>query len=368
MKIAQVVCVYPPYGGGIGKVAYDFSFLISEKHKSFVLTPKYQAKQKSAKNLILLKPFLSYGNGAFLPQLFYLLKGFDIVHLHYPFFGTAEIVWLAKLVFRKKFKLIIHYHMDVQSSSLFFKILSVPSKIIFNSLFKKADFITCASLDYIQISDLQKIYKKHPKKFIEIPFAIDTKKFQPKKQKNKTKQILFLASLDKAHYFKGLDVLLEAVKKIKTKNYFLNVVGDGDLRADYEALVKKLGILKQVKFWGKLSEEEKIKMYQRADIFVLPSINKNEAFGLVLLEAMACGVPVIASNLYGVRKVFQDGEQGYLFENKNSIDLAEKIDKILNNDILAQKMGEQGRDLVLKKYSFEKMQKNLLNLYERVKK
>ena len=95
-------------------------YLHRQNEEATVYTTKYDGRlSKQDFKVIGLKPFLKYGNGAFLPQLFFKLKNYDVVHLHYPFFGTTEIVWLAKIFFRKKFKLAIHYHMDVAEPSFF---------------------------------------------------------------------------------------------------------------------------------------------------------------------------------------------------------------------------------------------------------
>ena len=364
MKIAQIVCVFPPYKGGIGNVAHDFSEMLSETgNKITVFTPDCGQiiEEKHNFKIILLKPWLKMGLGAFLPQLFFKLPCFNAVYLHYPFFGTAEVVWLAKIIFPKKFKLIIHFHMDVTGLSLFTKILSLPTKIIKNSLFKKADAVTCASLDYVKNSDIAKIYKKYPAKFKEIPFGVDTGRFIPSSQKKdeNIKNILFVGALDKAHYFKGIDILFKAISRFQFPDFNFQIVGDGDLKQHYIAQAKKLNITDKINFLGKVPDEELPKIYQRVDLLVLPSINKNEAFGLVLLEALASGVPVIASDLPGVRTVFEDGKQGLLCKPGNTENLKIKIEEILASEEKRKEMGKEARILALKKYSWEKVKKKL---------
>lgn len=370
MKIAQIVCTFPPYKGGMGNVAHDFSKMLTETGNDVtIFTPDYNhvcckeknPEQTSAGKVIRLRPWLQYGHGAFLPQLLFKLPDFDIVYLHYPFFGTAEVVWLAKLLFDKKFKLIIQFQMNVDNYSFLSKILSSPAKIIRSSLFKRADIITCTGSDYVKNSDIADIYKKYPNKFREIPFGIDTSRFTPSSQKenNKIKKILFVGGLDKAHYFKGIDILLKAVSELGIKNYELGIVGDGDLKSQYEKQAKKLDITDKVKFLGKVSDEELPGVYQQTDLFILPSINKNEAFGLVLLEAMASGVPVIASNLPGVRTVFQNGKQGLLCNPGDVNDLKNKIEEILSNDKKRVEMGQEARKLALEKYSWREVSKRL---------
>ena len=386
MKIAQIVCVYPPYAGGIGTSAVQFAKTLSTAHEVMTFTPEIKSLQTTTeanvaaeKNITRLKPLLRYGHGSLLLQLFTRLKKFDAIYLHYPYFGTAEIVWLYK-IWHPHTKLIIHYHMDVVGLSLGAKILSWPSKLIRNCLFNQAAKITCASLDYIKNSQIATYYTRHQEKFTEIPFGVDTEKFKPKNDENdktkndkiknnelavKIKKILFVGGLDQAHYFKGVNYLLEAVAKLPSTNWQLIIVGDGNLKPGYEDLAKKLNIASQVNFLGnKLNSAELAMIYRNADLFVLPSINSNEAFGIVLLEALASGVPVIASNLPGVRAVFENEIQGLICPPQDVANLKDKITKILTNSELQQKMSLAARKLVLEKYSLEKVEEKLLNIFK----
>ena len=103
MKIAHVVCTFPPYQGGIGKSALDFSSMMAgSSNEVTVFTPEYTPVYVENKNFKVrvkrIKPFLKLGNGAFIPSLFFELKKFDLIYLHYPFFGASEIVYLFSLL------------------------------------------------------------------------------------------------------------------------------------------------------------------------------------------------------------------------------------------------------------------------------
>jgi len=376
MKIASLVCAYPPYAGGIGNSAKRINQLLEEKHEITVFTPANT------------KAWLKYGHGAFLPQLFWKLNRFDYIYLHYPFFGTAEVVWFFKLFFKRP-KLIVHYHMDVRNFNLFSRILSLPNRLIRKSLLNQAEIIVSASFDYIKESQIKNYYQSHPEKFREIPFALDVNKFQPKlinrQLENKTfaraqeivhyindkfikrdrVNLLFVGGLDRAHYFKGVEVLLNALVITTNRNWRLKIVGSGDLRARYEEQTKHLRLDKQVEFVGNLGEPELIRAFQNADLFILPSTNGNEAFGLVLIEAMACGVPIIASNLPGVRQVFNDHVQGLLAEPGNVNDLKNKLEFIFNNEEMRRVMALAARRLAEEKYDKNIIKNQLENLFKR---
>ncbi|MEA3398746.1 MAG: glycosyltransferase family 4 protein [Patescibacteria group bacterium] len=368
MKIAIISCVFPPYKGGIGEVAYNYALLLSGfKHSVTVITPDY--RQGGLENnppfeVVKLKPLLKFGNAAFTPKLVFTLSKYDIVQLHYPFFGGAEMVWFSR-IFNRRFKLLVHYHMDTISLSFGKRIFSLSSNLIKKSLFLRADKISCASLDYIKHSQIKNIFNSHPNKFVEIPFAVDMNKFFPVKtgsNNSSEKRIIFVGGLDGAHYYKGVGLLLEALSKINY-NYRLTVIGDGDLRHFYEDKAAVLGIDKKICFLGGISDKEKIEYLKKSDLLILPSTNKHEAFGLVLLEAMACGLPVAASDLPGVRTVFENNKHGILFKPNNKFDLIKKLNLILSGELNLAKMGKAARKYAEIKYSQQKMGEKLNSLF-----
>ena len=140
-------------------------------------------------------------------------------------------------------------------------------------------------------------------------------------------------------------------------------MGSGNLRPRYEALTKKLLLTNRVKFTGRLSDSDLLRALQNADLLILPSINSNEAFGIVLIEALACGVPVLASDLPGVRSVFTDGQEGLLVAPNNIEDLREKIDFILDNETIRKRMAQAARDLAVKRYDNQRLNQQLFKLF-----
>lgn len=388
MKIAQVVCTFPPYKGGIGNSAYQFARVLSKQgHEVTVFTPDYSsgARLKETKDnfeIIRLKSYIKYGNAAFLPQLLWKLGGFqpkprasfDIVHLHYPFFGAAEIVALRKILFNRKMNLVVHYHMDSVSKGIKGFIFKFYELFILPVLLRQAKIITCASLDYVKHSILAGYYKNHKEKFRQIFFGVNLEQFviyhDHKNRDRKEKVVLFVGGLDNAHYFKGLENLLKAIKIVRQElqdDVLLNVVGEGGLKPYYKKLAKQLRIGEWVHFAENVDNNKLVDYYNYCNVVVLPSVNQGEAFGLVLLEAMACAKPVIASNLPGVRSVFKKGKHGLLVQPDNVDDLVNKLKAILSDKNLARKMGQAGRELVEKKYTWEKVGKRLNLIYHYVK-
>lgn len=391
MKIAQVVCSFPPYRGGIGKSASILGGFLEDEHSlhTFTLAPLDKSLTQLEEGISYLKPWLRSGHGAFALSLIFKLRKYDCIYLHYPFFGTAEIVWLYKMM-RPKTKLVIHYHMDVAFSSPITRILSWPAKAIKRSLFGSAQAVIVSSFDYAKNSQISKILDKYPDRFHELPFSVDTGKFKPKMEENrhdsplvaKTKSIidfvtkniikrhkvnfLFVGGLDSAHYFKGVDIMLQAAKGLEKNNWKISIVGDGNLKEDYISLSEKLGISDKVEFLGKVDDDELIRCYQQSDCFILPSINSNEAFGIVLIEAMACGLPVIASALPGVRSVFNDKKEGLYCKPGDIDSLRESMSKILADSDLRKRMGRAARSWATEKYSLEAVKSRLKDIFKAI--
>lgn len=181
-----------------------------------------------------------------------------------------------------------------------------------------------------------------------------------KKDGQDTKVIGFIGGLTRQ---KGVNYLLEAAKFIKTqgKNFSVVVIGDGPEKQNLENYTGKLDIKNIVRFWG--YKEDAAKYIKLFDVLVLPSIR--EGMPNVILEAMVCGVPVVATKVGGVPEIVEDGKSGFFVEPRNPKDLAEKILKILDmSEGERREMGEHGRKIVKEKFSIEKMVKEYENLYQ----
>lgn len=370
MKIVHLICTYAPYPGGMGHTTEEIVNRLALAQPGFKITvvcPSYGQKAVDYSTggkyeIIRLSSWLSFGNAAIVRGLTSIWKTADIVHLHYPFYGTEAVVYFLKKRYPQT-RLFIHYHMDPQASGWRGIIFNIFRKLFLAKLLKMAEKVTCASLDYWENSAAGQLQAISKDKVVEMPFRVDTKRFCPGSKDIKLIEktglnkdvptILMVGGLDKAHYFKGVDVLLKALAKInleQCQDWQLIIVGDGDLKEVYQAMAVNLEIKDKVFFAGRASSDELPQYYQLADIFVLPSINRCEAFGLVLLEAMASGLPCLAANLPGVRRVI-DNKCGLLVEPNNISDLAKKIFSLLSNKDLRLAMSQAGRERAVAKFS-----------------
>ena len=321
-----------------------------------------------------LKPWVEVRNSAFLPQLFTRLGGFDVVDLHYPFYGGAEVVYLMKMFKKSRFKLVINFHMDNFGKGIMGLFFRMNAAHLTPLILRSADRIIVTSFDYAEHSSVAAIYADVPAKFTAIPPGVDIDKFKPGNKnillmdkysiRNDDKVVLFVGGLDRAHSFKGINFLIEAWRDLGMAKAKLLIVGQGDLRETYTRLAVEMGLKHNVVFADPVEDILLPDYYNLADLFVLPSVDSSEAFGIVLIEAMACGVPTVASDLPGLRSVIRDGETGFLFGARNRQGLLDAMRGILTNSDLRTQMSIEARRTAVNEYSQAGIWKRLERLYQ----
>ena len=202
--------------------------------------------------------------------------------------------------------------------------------ILLNPIFKIYDFYLSKIPDTIfansQFSQ-KNIFKIYHRDSIIIYPGIDTAVFKPIPFSKKKNYILTVSRLSK---FKNIDILIKAFSKINNKNYRLKIVGNGEEISSLKKLCQKLKIKNKVDFLTNVSDSEIISIFQKAKLFVLCS--KNEPFGIVPVEAMACGTPVIADNSGGPGETVINGKTGILINNLDVNKLTNFINLLINNE------------------------------------
>lgn len=378
MRIAQVVHTFPPYMGGTGNVCFHNSLELAKLgHDVTVFTSRYPDEDFKYPDLIKVvrfKPCLRIGLAPFLPKLIVLEK-FDIVHLHYPFVFGAELILLNSLLRKNIF--VVTYHQDLIFDGMLGYLIEVYNRVVGNQVLSKAKRILAPSFDYLANSSIKHILVPREQDVVELPNGVDIEEFNPNISSRELREkygmrdnenvILFVGALDESHKFKGVDVLLKAFSKlVHSQDVTLIIVGRGSLENSYRMIATELGISTKVIFAGGVSDDELPKYYSLCDLFILPSVSKAEIFGLVLVEAMSCGKPVIATNLPGVRTVVDDGKNGLLVEPGNVGDLAVKMQYLLGNESTRKSFGIRGRRKVEDKYSWQKIGEELDRIYSEV--
>jgi glycosyltransferase involved in cell wall biosynthesis len=371
MKVAHLVSTFPPYKGGMGNAAAQFAEIYARHHELTVFTPRHGESippEVPSCRVIWLTSYFKYGNAACLPQLLWRLRPFDLIHLHYPFYGAHLPVLIASILWRRK--LVLHYHMDSLATGLKGSLFTFNRLVVLPLLLRRADQVIGSSLDYLAHSQLASYFHDNYAKFREVPYWVDSGRFQPGRQESNAQAVvLFVGGLDRAHYFKGLEILLRAMQRVvlnSDRPVMLRVVGSGEMLPYYEKIAAELDLSDRVQFLGKVDDAALVRAYRDASFLVLPSINQGEAFGLVLLEAMSSGKPVIASNLPGVRSVFTDGQEGLVVRAGDVDDLTDKITALVNDETLRAQMGQRARQLVEQKYLSVQAEQKLEAIYRQV--
>lgn len=376
-RVAIVVCAWPPGGGGIGNNAYyHLKWLLKFGVHAQAFTPDYgQVKDVSGLPVNYLKTFLPIGKAGFMIRLFRELKNFDIIHFYYPFFGSDFLIWLFKKINLQK-KLVLHYEMDPIGQGVMKVFFWLYIKLFLGRIINVSDKVGVLSFDHCKNSYLAKFFKKQPSKFLEIPNGIETDFFTSGDKRDdlllannfsvQDKIIIFVGGLDDQHFFKGVPVLLEAFLSAyeKCPEAKLLIIGDGNLRVKFQELAKNLNLKDVVKFIGWVRNDALLDYYRLADIFVLPSTESTESFGIVVAEAQACGLPVIVSNWPGVRNTLAEGQTGFLVRPKDVQDLSNKMIQLLSDDNLRHTFGEAGRKRVTALYDWSKLMKKIISVYQ----
>ncbi|MBI4138590.1 glycosyltransferase family 4 protein [Candidatus Uhrbacteria bacterium] len=349
MRIAHVSCVAPPEIGGIGRMA----------------AKEVESLKASGIDALLVSltshPGFRFGNAGILQDIEFLVRGADIVHLHYPFFGTAERLTTLKRSGKIR-KLVLTLHMDAVASGLRGMIFEGYRSFFQRRILDATDRLLVSSSDYARHSS----FAPWADRAIELPFGVDEQRFLPPHGSRPPVPgtpftVLFVGGMDTPHAFKGIPVLLEALGKCS--DVHATLVGDGDLRSTYEAHAKERGIADRVRFVGSLREDDLVAAYQTANVLVLPSTSGAEAFGLVALEAQSCGIPVIASDLPGVRTVVSHGEAGLLVPPGDVSALAAAIESLRTDRESARQMGKEGRRRVLERFTWSRHIDGLKKVY-----
>ena len=363
-KILIVTDYFKPHISGITtSIDLLVKSLIKNNFKITILTGNYSGKLKDIEYLenvkiIRTKVLFRFGRGFFSLDLIRCFisesKKNDYINIHYP---LAEIF---PLIFLKKKRLIIHYHCLPDYNSLFLKLIRLYFYLFGCILIFFSKKTVVFTNDYFE-----SIFghKKLKNKIIEIrPYVKNVPELIEDKYKNIKKNILNIGFLGRISEEKGLTDLIKASFLLEKNGikHSLKIAGNiSDQR--FESHIKKLLVLckesKSIKFIGKISENEKIDFFNSLDVFVLPSINSFEAFGLVQIEAMMYGIPVIVSDLPGIRMPVYYTKNGYTFKKGNCKELVKCLIKIQNSKNLFNK--KQIQDKCIKYFN----EKEITNRY-----
>jgi len=282
---------------------------------------------------------------------------FDLLHFHTP----NPVGALAVLAARRSEPLVVSHHSDIVRQ----RILGRPATAVQSALYRRAAALIAATPKHIEHSPvLQRLANKcsvihYPidaAPYVSAPMVWDD---QLPSEWQTAPLVLFVGRLV---YYKGVDVLLEALPRVPGAR--LAVVGIGPLQEQLVAQAKALGLSERVRFLGAVSGERLRSLYKNARFLVLPSVAPSEAFGMVQLEAMAAGRPVISTDLKsGVPYVNQHGVTGLVVPPSDSQSLAAAMRQLMEDPEYAECLGQAAKARVAAEFQIDRVVESHVQLY-----
>ena len=292
-----------------------------------------------------------------------LAGGFDLVHSHLP---PPLASWRAARASRRaKIPHVMTFHCDPEiPTPLGALVVDAWRLTLGHSTLRRTDHLISTTASYASTSRL--IWNYTP---TVIPPAVDPEVFRPGAAAPRVSQklpgapgfrILFVGRLVE---HKGIEQLIEAAALLPAPAHLI-IAGQGDRRADLERRARASRASSRISFLGRVDQGDLPDLYRACDVFALPSVSRLEAFGIVALEAMASGLPVVASDLPGVREVVSDGKEGYLANPLDPAGFSQKLDALLSSPLRRARYGRNGRAKVLQEFGWDLVLERILAIYE----
>jgi glycosyltransferase involved in cell wall biosynthesis len=372
MRICQITSAAFPPEEGIGNYVYGLSTQLIKKGHHVTIITRGSRKTPELEHLgnieILRAPFLPVYpfymklHKIFLNSLFKAHEqNFDIVHIHSPLTPPLQtsLPIIATIHTPMKTDTEASFNETKNLRTIIWKLsgtfISYPLEV---ALIKRADLITVVARSVA--NELQD-YPIGQKDIIVMGNGIDSTMFTPIQHNSSEKYILFTGRLS---YRKGLFDLIESAQYVCAHHPEISfyITGSGILSEKLKERISELGLTQHFKFLGFVTREELIRLYQHATLYVLPS--HYEGLPTVLLEAMACGLPVVATAVSGNLDVITDQKNGLLIPPKAPQQLAEAITNVLDDENLRKTLGANARKTIEQHYTWDKISDHFLTQYQ----
>jgi len=356
---------YPPYRGGIETVLATLCEGLGQRgvNCEVIVASEGGTPGVARHNGVLVRRLRSFGTLCYVPLCPSALTALrcvqaDIIHLHHP----NPLADLSYFLNRPRGRLVVSYHSDIAVEEGWLSRLSRGHAPLLDLILSRAEVIVAASPQYAATSPVLCRFREKVRIIpygCHLPDALPAT--LPQQGRRTGPHYLFIGRLVP---YKGVPVLLQAMTQVSGT---LWIAGRGPLEGELREQAARARLGDRVEFLGKISEEEKFRRLAACDLLVLPSINRAEAFGMVILEAMAMGRPVVASDLpSGVRMLVQDGVNGVRFPPGDAGALAAVLQRLGGNPGALREMGQRGRQLFLEQYRAPRMVERYHDLYREV--
>jgi len=373
MKIVQVSPWFLPHLGGVESHVHSISSeLVKRGHEVEVLTSRHrkdlpEKETMDGFKITRLKPFATLLRTPIVTRTKGALRerDADIFHAHSP--PPLSAYYTSKVAAEKRVPFVLTYHCDMEIPSVFGLVIEETyRRSLGTRTMRRANRIIVTTETYAATS--RAVWKYTP---VVIPNPVDFEFFRPDADGSKVRSGLGLKKgqnvvlwVGRVVPHKGIENLVEASKYVDNAKFIIG--GEGPHLPAIRHLAKSFDVEDRVVFSGRLARSELPNYYAACDVFVLPSVSRLEAFGIVALEAMSSGRPVVVTDMPGVREVVRDGIEGLLCEPLNAEDLAEKINTLLGDPRLRSDMGTAGRNKVVEEFGIRKVVDKLEAVYREV--
>ncbi len=369
MRIAHLTATFPPYRGGAGNTAHRFAVEQAARgHEVEVFTAPAPGDVPSSGGAEVhrIEPVLAIGNAPLIPRLA-RIDGFDVVHIHYPFIFGSELTLLGRLASkRRRQALLVHYKNRLVGKGPRGALFEAYEHSVAPALIRAADRVCVLSPDHANsVPYLRRTARREPGKLVEMPNGVDAELFRPGPDAGGLRERLgipaaaivaaFVATLDRAHHFKRLDVAIDALAELDEPDVHIVVAGGGELVADFEARALARGVGDRVHFLGPIPHPELPDVLRACDLFLLTT-EPPESFGIVLIEAMASGLPVVATDYPGVRAVVVEGETGLLAPRGDAREVAARLRELVAAGAEGrERIGKAGRERAEREWNWPRL-------------
>ncbi len=377
MRICLVAPYYAPHIGGVETAVQELAkFMVDRGEDVTVLTSRYSrhmpALERREGVVVKRVPtmFVAFRTPMMPAVHNAILEGeWDIVHSHTPPPFTAYFAVTAANTLGVPHALTYHCDDEIPVPAIGPVVVALYRESLGRYTLSHSDQVITSTPSYARTSRLAWRYDPEV-----VGNAVDVDRFNPMVDGSKIRRHLQIPPAEEAHMVmsvgrlvphKGVEFLLEAVPMMNESAHVV-IVGRGEWRGMLEESARRLGIAHRVTFAGSVPWPELPNYHRAADIFVLPSISRLEAFGIVGLEAMSSQRPVVLSDIPGVRDVIEDGKEGLLSRPTDPKDIAEKVNTLIADPQLRLDMGERGRKRVLENFSWEVIGERYLEIYQRM--
>ena len=374
MRIAHLTATFPPYPGGAGNTAFRFAReQAAAGHHVEVFTAPAPGEPPDPGAVLVhrIDPVLAIGNAPLIPSLA-RVEGFDVVHIHYPFIFGSELTLLGRLRRRRREQaLLVHYKNRLVGKGPRGLLFEAYEHSVAPALIRAADRVCVLSADHANsVSYLRRTGERRPEKLIEMPNGVDTELFSPGESGLRDRLGIpvgafvaaFVATLDRAHHFKRLDVAIDALARLDDQDAHLVVAGGGELLDGFRQRAASAGVAERAHFLGAVPHAELPEVLRGADLFLLTT-EPPESFGIVLIAAMAAGLPAIASDYPGVGAVVDDGETGLLVPRGDAGAVAAALGDLTAAPDRRRELGERGRAKAIAEWSWPRLVERMDDAY-----